>query len=125
MAVNRDPDAPIADFADVFVVGDLFEVGRALLAELRARAGLTAARADPWTGSILLPIFAFVALAAGLLVVFRGTGRIVARTREVESFRTRDPRPRRPASTRRSTGRPGGSTPSAVTRSSRRRSATR
>jgi hypothetical protein len=37
---------------------------------------------------ILLPIFAFVALAAGLVVVFRGTGRIVARTREVESFRS-------------------------------------
>ncbi len=35
----------------------------------------------------LLPILAFIALAAGLLVVFRGTGRIVARTREVESFR--------------------------------------
>jgi hypothetical protein len=37
---------------------------------------------------ILLPIFAFVALAAGLIVVFRGTGRIVAKTREVESFRS-------------------------------------
>ena len=39
MAVNRDPDAPIADFADVIVIGDLFEVGQALLDELRARAG--------------------------------------------------------------------------------------
>ncbi len=39
VAVNRDPDAPIADFADLFVVGDLFEVGPALLAELRARPG--------------------------------------------------------------------------------------
>jgi electron transfer flavoprotein alpha subunit len=37
IAVNRDPDAPIADFADVLVVGDLVEVGSALLAELRAR----------------------------------------------------------------------------------------
>ncbi len=37
VAVNRDPDAPIADFADLFVVGDLFDVGRALLAALRAR----------------------------------------------------------------------------------------
>lgn len=36
---------------------------------------------------VLLPIMAFVALAAGLAVVFRGTGRIVARTREVETFR--------------------------------------
>jgi electron transfer flavoprotein alpha subunit len=39
VAVNRDPDAPIADFADVVVIGDLFEVGQALLDELRARAG--------------------------------------------------------------------------------------
>ena len=39
VAVNRDPDAPIAEFADLFVVGDLFEVGPALLAELRARSG--------------------------------------------------------------------------------------
>jgi electron transfer flavoprotein alpha subunit len=39
VAVNRDPDAPLADFADVYVVGDLFEVGRALLDQLRARTG--------------------------------------------------------------------------------------
>lgn len=39
VAINRDPDAPIADFADVLVVGDLFEVGRAMLAELRSRSG--------------------------------------------------------------------------------------
>ncbi|HUQ79438.1 MAG TPA: electron transfer flavoprotein subunit alpha/FixB family protein [Patescibacteria group bacterium] len=39
VAVNRDPDAPIADFADVVVIGDLFEVAPALLAALRARAG--------------------------------------------------------------------------------------
>ena len=37
--------------------------------------------------AVLLPIVAFIALAAGLAVVLRGTGRIVARTREVESFR--------------------------------------
>jgi len=37
VAINRDPDAPIADFADLVVVADLFEVGPALLAELRAR----------------------------------------------------------------------------------------
>jgi electron transfer flavoprotein alpha subunit len=39
IAVNRDPDAPIADFADMVVIGDLVEVGNALLAQLRARAG--------------------------------------------------------------------------------------
>jgi electron transfer flavoprotein alpha subunit len=39
VAVNRDPDAPIAEFADLFVVGDLFEVGTSLLEQLRARAG--------------------------------------------------------------------------------------
>jgi electron transfer flavoprotein alpha subunit len=38
IAVNRDPDAPIADFADMVVIGDLVEVGNALLAELRARS---------------------------------------------------------------------------------------
>ncbi|HEV7604623.1 MAG TPA: electron transfer flavoprotein subunit alpha/FixB family protein [Candidatus Limnocylindrales bacterium] len=38
IAVNRDPDAPIADFADLFVVGDLFAVGEALLEQLRARS---------------------------------------------------------------------------------------
>jgi electron transfer flavoprotein alpha subunit len=39
VAVNRDADAPIAEFADLFVVGDLFEVGNALLEQLRARPG--------------------------------------------------------------------------------------
>jgi electron transfer flavoprotein alpha subunit len=39
VAVNRDPDAPIGEVADLFVVGDLFEVGPALLAELRSRRG--------------------------------------------------------------------------------------
>ena len=38
VAVNRDPDAPIAEFADLVVIGDLFEVGPALLTELRARS---------------------------------------------------------------------------------------
>lgn len=37
VAVNRDPDAPIAEVADVFVVGDLFDVGPALVRELRTR----------------------------------------------------------------------------------------
>ena len=39
VAVNRDPDAPLADFADLYVVGDLFAVGRALLEQLRTRSG--------------------------------------------------------------------------------------
>ena len=39
VAVNRDVDAPIADFADLFVVGDLFEVGAAIVERLRARSG--------------------------------------------------------------------------------------
>jgi electron transfer flavoprotein alpha subunit len=38
IAVNRDPDAPIADFADMIVLGDLFEVGKALLAQLRTKS---------------------------------------------------------------------------------------
>jgi electron transfer flavoprotein alpha subunit len=37
VAVNRDPDAPIAEFADLVVVGDLFEVAPALVAALRER----------------------------------------------------------------------------------------
>jgi hypothetical protein len=38
--------------------------------------------------TVLLPVAAFVALAAGVLVVLRRAGRIVARTREVEHFRS-------------------------------------
>jgi electron transfer flavoprotein alpha subunit len=39
VAVNRDPDAPIAEFADLVVIGDLFEVAPAILTALRARDG--------------------------------------------------------------------------------------
>ena len=39
VAVNRDPDAPIVEFADLVVVGDLFAVVPAIVAELRARSG--------------------------------------------------------------------------------------
>lgn len=38
VAINRDPDSPIAEFADLLVVGDQAEVGKALLEALRSRS---------------------------------------------------------------------------------------
>ncbi len=39
VAINKDPDAPIGEFADLFVVGDLFQIIPALTAEIRRRKG--------------------------------------------------------------------------------------
>lgn len=39
LAINKDPDAPIGEFADLFVVGDLFAIIPKLTAEIRRRKG--------------------------------------------------------------------------------------
>ncbi len=39
VAANRDPDALLAEHGDLHVVGDIFEIGPALAAELRSRRG--------------------------------------------------------------------------------------
>ena len=39
LAINKDPDAPIGEFADLFVVGDLFTIVPKLTAEIRRRNG--------------------------------------------------------------------------------------
>ena len=37
IAIDRDPDAPIREFADMLVVGDLFQIVPALTTALRER----------------------------------------------------------------------------------------
>jgi electron transfer flavoprotein alpha subunit len=39
IGINKDPDAPIGEFADLFVVGDLFQIVPALTEEIRRRKG--------------------------------------------------------------------------------------
>ncbi len=39
VAINKDPDAPIGEFADLFVVGDLFAIIPRLTQEIRRRKG--------------------------------------------------------------------------------------
>ena len=89
VAVNRDPDAPIAEFADLVVIGDLFEVAPALLAELRARARLSERARGATDGVGDRPADPGVLVLAALFVARScvGPAGSIAATRDVERFR--------------------------------------
>ena len=86
VAVNRDPDAPIAEFADLVVIGDLFEVAPAILAALRDRARLSdrTGRHVELQPLLVLPLLAFFVLGA-LFLHRPATGRQVPRRRPATS----------------------------------------